>query len=139
MKTFINHMILFIYCILIAVFNKNFSIFSVTSVIALLASVIITNMSFFFHNKKFTASASGIYVIISLFIPEFALMLPALSYDIMEFSGYPLHCRKSQGDTCGSERWIRTSCLTLRTQAHRGRCSLPHRALRGYSYLHRRA
>ncbi|MBQ1994156.1 MAG: GHKL domain-containing protein [Lachnospiraceae bacterium] len=89
MKTFINHMILFIYCILIAVFNKNFSIFSVTSVIALLASVIITNMSFFFHNKKFTASASGIYVIISLFIPEFALMLPALSYDIMEFSGYP--------------------------------------------------
>ena len=89
MKIFINHIILFTYCILITAFTRDFSLFSVTSVIALLASVIITNMSFFFHNKKFTASASGVYGAVSLFIPEFTFMLPALSYDTMQFSGYP--------------------------------------------------
>ena len=89
MKTFTNHLILFIYCILTAAFTKDFNPVSVTSIIALLASVIITNMSFFFHNKKFTASASGVYGAVSLFIPEFTFMLPALSYDTMQFSGYP--------------------------------------------------
>ena len=79
MKTFTNHLILFIYCILTAAFTKDFNPVSVTSIIALLASVIITNMSFFFHNKKFTASASGVYGAVSLFIPEFTFMLPALS------------------------------------------------------------
>lgn len=89
MKTFTNHLILFIYCILTAAFTKDFNPVSVTSIIALLASVIITNMSFFFHNKKFTASASGVYGAVSLFIPEFTFMLPALSYDIMQIPGYP--------------------------------------------------
>ncbi len=80
--------IILAYCILTIFLTDNIEIFSVSSVIMVILSIIISCLSYFILNKYFILAISGIYSIISLAVPGFLIMSPLILYNTAAFPGW---------------------------------------------------
>lgn len=80
--------IILAYCILTIFVTGNIEIFSVSSVIMIILSIIISCLSYFILNKYFILAISGIYSIISLAVPGFLIMSPLILYNTAAFPGW---------------------------------------------------
>lgn len=83
-----GQIIIFMYCILTVFITDDIEIFSVSSVIMVVLSVILSSLSYFLLNKYFTFISSGVYGIISLAFPGFIIMSPLILYNTASFTGW---------------------------------------------------
>ena len=88
MDSLAGQIIIFIYCILTAFIAYGIEIFSVSSVVMVVLSVILSSLSYSLLNKYFTFISSGLYGIISLVFPGFIIMSPLILYNTASFKGW---------------------------------------------------
>ncbi len=88
LKTLINQLLIFTYCLLIINTTSLFFIFSAKCVASFLLSVTIVTFCYFFSSKKITLTITFLYACASFLMPELIIFAPIITYFILRYKIY---------------------------------------------------